>query len=46
LPFDVGFMDAFDHTTTLLIHEAKQYKNKGLDWKLELEKKWKSPTQI
>ena len=46
LPFDVGFMDAFDHTTTLLIHEAKQYKNKGLNWKLELEKKWKSPTQI
>ena len=23
LPFDVGFMDAFDHTTTLLIYEAK-----------------------
>jgi len=46
LPFDVGFMDAFDHTTTLLIYEAKQYKNKGLDWKSELEKKWKSPTQI
>ena len=46
LPFDVGFMDAFDHTTTLLIHEAKQYKNKGLDWKKELEKRWKSPTQI
>ena len=46
LPFEVGFMDAFDHTITLLIYEAKQYKNKGLDWKLELEKKWKSPTQI
>ena len=46
LPFDVGFMDAFDHTTTLLIYEAKQYKNKGLDWKKELEKRWKSPTQI
>ncbi len=45
-PFDVGFLDAFDHTTTLLIHEATQYKNEGLDWKLELEKKWKSPTQI
>jgi len=45
-PFDVGYLDAFDHTTTLLIHEATQYKNKGLDWKKELEKKWKSPTQI
>lgn len=40
-PFDVGFLDAFDHTITLLIHEAKQYKNKGLDWAQELEKKWK-----
>ena len=46
LPFEVGFMDAFDHTITLLIYEAKQYKNKGLDWKKELEKRWKSPTQI
>ena len=46
MPFDVGFLDAFDHTTTLLIHEAKGYKNQGLDWKKELEKKWKSPTQI
>jgi len=45
-PFDVSFLDAFDHTTTLLIHEAKQYKAKGLDWKQELEKRWKSPTQI
>ena len=45
-PFDVGFLDAFDHTTTLLIHEATQYKNQGLDWKKELENKWKSPTQI
>lgn len=45
-PFDVGFLDAFDHTTTLLIHEAKQYKSKGLDWKTELEKKWKYHTQI
>ena len=45
-PFDVGYLDAFDHTTTLLIHEATQYKNKGLDWKKELEKKWKSHTQI
>jgi dTDP-4-amino-4,6-dideoxy-D-glucose ammonia-lyase len=45
-PFDVSFLDAFDHTTTLLIHEAKNYKEKGLDWKQELEKRWKSPTQI
>lgn len=45
-PFDVSFLDAFDHTTTLLIHEAKHYKEKGLDWKQELEKRWKSPTQI
>jgi TDP-4-amino-4,6-dideoxy-D-glucose deaminase len=45
-PFDVSFLDAFDHTTTLLLHEAKEYKSKGLDWKNELEKKWKSPTQI
>lgn len=45
-PFDVSFLDAFDHTTTLLLHEAKQYKSKGLDWKKELEKKWKSHTQI
>jgi dTDP-4-amino-4,6-dideoxy-D-glucose ammonia-lyase len=44
-PFDVGFLDAFDHTTTLLLHEAKQYKASNLDWKQELEKKWKSPTQ-
>jgi dTDP-4-amino-4,6-dideoxy-D-glucose ammonia-lyase len=45
-PFDVSFLDAFDHTTTLLIHEAKHYKENGLDWKQELEKRWKSPTQI
>lgn len=45
-PFDVSFLDAFDHTTTLLIYEAKRYKAKGLDWKQELEKRWKSPTQI
>ena len=45
-PFDVSFLDAFDHTTTLLLHEAKQYKSNDLDWKQELEKKWKSPTQI
>jgi len=45
LPFDVSFLDAFDHTTTLLLHEAKQYKASNLDWKQELEKKWKSPTQ-
>ena len=42
----LDFLDAFDHTTTLLIHEAKQYKSKGLDWKIELEKKWKYHTQI
>ena len=45
-PFDVSFLDAFDHTITLLIHEAKGYKAKGLDWKKELEKRWKSHTQI
>ena len=45
-PFDVSFLDAFDHTTTLLLHEAKKYKADRLDWKHELEKKWKSPTQI
>jgi hypothetical protein len=45
-PFDVSFLDAFDHTTTILIHEAKHYKEKGQDWKQELEKRWKSPTQI
>ena len=45
-PFDVSFLDAFDHTTILLLHEAKQYKANNLDWKQELEKKWKSPTQI
>jgi dTDP-4-amino-4,6-dideoxy-D-glucose ammonia-lyase len=45
-PFDVGFLDAFDHTTTLLIHESKQYKEQGMDWKKELENKWKSHTQI
>lgn len=44
-PFDVSFLDAFDHTTTLLLHEAKEYKSNGLDWKKELEEKWKSPTQ-
>lgn len=41
-PFDVGFLDAFDHTTTLLIHEAQQYRLQGLDWEEELEKKWKT----
>lgn len=41
-PFDVGFLDAFDHTTTLLIHEAQQYRLQGLDWEQELEKKWKT----
>jgi len=45
-PFDVGFLDAFDHTTTLLIHESKKYKEQGIDWKQELENKWKSHTQI
>lgn len=41
LPFDVGFLDAFDHTVTLLINEARTYKNNGLDWMQELENKWK-----
>lgn len=41
LPFDVGFLDAFDHTVTLLINEARNYKKEGLDWKQELENKWK-----
>jgi TDP-4-amino-4,6-dideoxy-D-glucose deaminase len=45
-PFDVGFLDAFDHTITLLIHESKQYKKQGMDWKQELERKWKSHMQI
>ena len=45
-PFDVGFLDAFDHTTTLLIHESKKYKEQGIDWKQELERKWKSHMQI
>jgi TDP-4-amino-4,6-dideoxy-D-glucose deaminase len=45
-PFDVSFLDAFDHTTTLLLYEAKQYKKTNYDWKQELEKRWKSPMQI
>ena len=45
-PFDVSFLDAFDHTTTLLLYEAKQYKKTNYNWKQELEKKWKFPTQI
>ena len=40
-PFDVSFLDAFDHTITLLLHEANDYKNKELDWTMELERKWK-----
>ncbi len=45
-PFDVSFLDAFDHTTTLLLYEAKQIKKTNYDWKKVLENKWKSPTQI
>ena len=45
-PFDVSFLDAFDHTTTLLLYEAKQMKKTNYDWKKVLEKKWKSHTQI
>ena len=41
-PYDVGYLDAFDHTTTLLLHEAKQYKQQGLDWIEQLENKWKN----
>lgn len=37
-PFDVGFLDAFDHTITLLVHEAKQA---GNNWLEKLELKWK-----
>lgn len=40
-PFDVSFLDAFDHTITLLLDEANKYKFQGLDWKMELERKWK-----
>jgi dTDP-4-amino-4,6-dideoxy-D-glucose ammonia-lyase len=45
-PFDVSFLDAFDHTTTLLLYEAKQMKKTNYDWKKVLENKWKSHTQI
>tara|TARA_A100001391_G_scaffold7663_1_gene5086 strand:+ start:1955 stop:3211 length:1257 start_codon:yes stop_codon:yes gene_type:complete len=41
-PYDVGYLDAFDHTATLLLHEAKQYKQQGLDWIKALENKWKN----
>ena len=41
LPFDVGFLDAFDHTVTLLINESKEYMEQGLNWKEALEEKWK-----
>jgi hypothetical protein len=41
LPFDVGFLDAFDHTVTLLINESKEYIKQGLNWKEALEEKWK-----
>jgi len=37
-PFDVGFLDAFDHTITLLLDEAKKA---GKDWQTKLESKWK-----
>jgi dTDP-4-amino-4,6-dideoxy-D-glucose ammonia-lyase len=40
-PFDVGFLDAFDHTITLLLHEVNSYKKQNLNWRMELEKKWK-----
>lgn len=41
LPFDIGFLDAFDHTVTLLIHEAKNNINNSVDWKEYLINKWK-----
>ena len=36
-PFDVGFLDAFDHTITLLVDEAKK---SGNNWLEKLELKW------
>lgn len=35
-PFDVTFLDAFDHLITLILNDAKNNPN----WKQELEKKW------
>ena len=32
LPMDAGFMDAFDHVVTLLINQARDDKEYGIDW--------------
>ena len=40
MPFDVGFLDAFDHTVTLLIDDAKKDIANRLDWKEQLKLKW------
>ena len=44
---NICILDELDNnTTTLLLYEAKKYKQTNYDWKEELEKKWKSHTQI
>jgi hypothetical protein len=35
-PFDVTFLDAFDHFITLILNDAKNV----ADWKDHIEKKW------
>ena len=40
MPFDVGFLDAFDHMIALLIDDAKKDIANRLDWKEQLKLKW------